>query len=256
MLKSSPLNMYDRGFMQRSGNMAIGKMNKSVTSAAVNQENQQTTTKRRVARRATNVVWHKLLVDKATRSQIKEQHPCLLWFTGLSGAGKSTIANVVEKKLNAQGKHTYLLDGDNVRYGLNKDLGFTDTERIENIRRVGEVAKLFVDAGIITIASFISPFRSDRRLVRELFEPDEFIEVYISAPLDVCEKRDPKGLYKRARAGKIPHFTGIDSDYEAPKREHIILDTTVLSAEQSADQLVDYMIENGFIDRLESSAEG
>lgn len=243
-------------FNQRSGNMAIRNMNNSTTSKAGDLENHQTTPKRRVARRATNVVWHELLVDKATRSQIKEQHPCLLWFTGLSGAGKSTIANVVEKKLNAQGKHTYLLDGDNVRYGLNKDLGFTDTERVENIRRVGEVAKLFVDAGIITIASFISPFRSDRRLVRELFEPDEFIEVFISAPLDVCENRDPKGLYKRARAGEIPHFTGIDSDYEAPKREHIILDTTVLSAEQSADQLVDYMIENGFIAHPESGADG
>ena len=204
--------------------------------------------KRQVERRATNVVWHELLVDKATRSQIKEQHPCLLWFTGLSGAGKSTIANIVEKKLNAKGKHTYLLDGDNVRYGLNKDLGFTDEERIENIRRVGEVAKLFVDAGIITIASFISPFRSDRRLVRNLFEEDEFIEVFVSAPLELCEQRDPKGLYKKARAGEIPHFTGIDSPYETPEREHIILNTAALTAEQCADQLVEYMVGNGFID--------
>ena len=204
--------------------------------------------KRQVTRRATNVVWHELLVDKATRSQIKEQHPCLLWFTGLSGAGKSTIANIVEKKLNAKGKHTYLLDGDNVRYGLNKDLGFTDEERIENIRRVGEVAKLFVDAGIITIASFISPFRSDRRMVRNLFEEDEFIEVFVSAPLELCEKRDPKGLYKKARAGEIPHFTGIDSPYETPEREHIILSTDASTAEQCADQLVEYMIDNGFID--------
>lgn len=204
--------------------------------------------KRQVARRATNVVWHDLLLDKATRSQIKEQNPCLLWFTGLSGAGKSTIANIVEKKLNARHKHTYLLDGDNVRHGLNRDLGFTDEDRIENIRRVGEVAKLFVDAGIITIASFISPFRSDRRLVRELVDPDEFIEVFVSAPLELCEKRDPKGLYKRARAGEISHFTGIDSPYETPEREHIILDTSELTAEQSADQLIGYMIENGFID--------
>ena len=203
--------------------------------------------KRQVARRATNVVWHELLVDKATRSQIKEQHPCLLWFTGLSGAGKSTIANIAEKKLNAKGKHTYLLDGDNVRYGLNKDLGFTDDERIENIRRVGEVAKLFVDAGIITIASFISPFRSDRRLVRNLFDEDEFIEVFVSAPLELCEQRDPKGLYKKARAGEIPHFTGIDSPYETPEREHIILNTASLTAEQCADQLVEYMMDNGFI---------
>jgi adenylyl-sulfate kinase len=236
--------------------MVIRKMKKSTASEAVNLENNETASKRRVVRRATNVVWHELMVDKATRSQIKEQHPCLLWFTGLSGAGKSTIANIAEKKLNAQGKHTYLLDGDNVRYGLNKDLGFTDAERVENIRRVGEVAKLFVDAGIITIASFISPFRSDRRLVRELFEPDEFIEVFVSAPLEVCEKRDPKGLYKRARAGEIPHFTGIDSDYQTPKREHIVLDTTLLSAEQSADKLVEYMAENGYIDPPADSVDG
>lgn len=205
--------------------------------------------KRQVVRRATNVVWQDLLLDKATRSQIKEQHPCLLWFTGLSGAGKSTIANIAEKKLNARHKHTYLLDGDNVRHGLNRDLGFTDEDRIENIRRVGEVARLFVDAGIITIASFISPFRSDRRMVRELFDSDEFIEVFVSAPLTLCERRDPKGLYKRARAGEIPHFTGIDSPYETPEREHIILDTSELTAEQSADELIDYMAENGFIDK-------
>jgi adenylyl-sulfate kinase len=211
--------------------------------------------KKQVARRATNVVWHELLVDKSTRSQIKEQNPCLLWLTGLSGSGKSTIANIVEQKLNAQGKHTYLLDGDNVRHGLNKDLGFTDNERVENIRRVGEVAKLFVDAGIITVASFISPFRSDRRLVRNLFDADEFIEVFVSAPLEVCENRDPKGLYKRARAGEIPHFTGIDSDYEDPEREHIVLDTTELSPEQSADKLIEYMVEHGYIEILHDTAQ-
>jgi bifunctional enzyme CysN/CysC len=228
-------------------------MNKSAAMLKQNSEKPDTERTRRVVRRATNVVWHDLQVDKSTRSQIKEQNPCLLWFTGLSGAGKSTIADMVEKKLNAQGKHTYLLDGDNVRHGLNRDLGFTDAERVENIRRVGEVAKLFVDAGIITIASFISPFRSDRRLVRELFDPDEFIEVYISAPLEVCEARDPKGLYKRARAGEIPHFTGIDSDYETPEREHIVLDTTVLSPVQSADSLIDFMVEHGFIGPLDDS---
>ena len=188
------------------------------------------------------------MISADERADMLKQKPKVLWFTGLSGAGKSTIANVVEKKLNAKGKHTYLLDGDNVRYGLNKDLGFTDEERIENIRRVGEVAKLFVDAGIITIASFISPFRSDRRMVRSLFEEDEFIEVFVSAPLELCEQRDPKGLYKKARAGEIPHFTGIDSPYETPEREHIILNTTVLTAEQCADQLVEYMVDNGFID--------
>ena len=204
--------------------------------------------RRRTPRRATNVVWHDLRLDKATRAELKEQHPCLLWFTGLSGAGKSTIADIVEQKLNSAGKHTYLLDGDNIRHGLSRDLGFTDAERVENIRRVGEVAKLFVDAGIITITSFISPFRSDRRLVRELFDPDEFIEVYVSAPLAVCEKRDPKGLYRRARAGEISHFTGIDSAYEEPEREHIILDTEHNSAEDCADQLINYMVDNGYIE--------
>lgn len=208
--------------------------------------------RRRAARRATNVVWHDLRLDKSTRAELKQQHPCLLWFTGLSGAGKSTIADIVEQKLNTEGKHTYLLDGDNIRHGLSRDLGFTDEERVENIRRVGEVAKLFVDAGIIIITSFISPFRSDRRLVRELFDPDEFIEVYVSAPLEVCEKRDPKGLYRRARAGEIPHFTGIDSAYEEPEREHIILDTANNSAESCADQLINYMVENGYIGPADS----
>lgn len=227
----------------------------SVSILKMDPENTAEEDKKQVVPRATNVVWHELLVDKSTRSQIKEQNPCLLWFTGLSGSGKSTIANVVEQKLNARGKHTYLLDGDNVRHGLNKDLGFSDAERVENIRRVGEVAKLFVDAGIITVASFISPFRSDRRLVRELFDSDEFIEVFIAAPLEVCEERDPKGLYKRARAGEIPHFTGIDSDYEPPEREHIVLDTTVLSPEQSADQLIDFMVEHGYIDLRANTAQ-
>lgn len=230
-------------------------MAESASILKMNPEKTVEESKKQVAPRATNVVWHELLVDKSTRSQIKEQNPCLLWFTGLSGSGKSTIANVVEQKLNARGKHTYLLDGDNVRHGLNKDLGFSNAERVENIRRVGEVAKLFVDAGIITIASFISPFRSDRRLVRDLFDTDEFIEVFIAAPLEVCEKRDPKGLYKRARAGEIPNFTGIDSDYEPPEREHIVLDTTSLNPEQSADKLIGYMVEHGYIDLRSEAAQ-
>jgi len=171
----------------------------------------------------------------------RRKKPCLLWFTGLSGAGKSTIANILEKKLVAQGAHTYLLDGDNVRHGLNKDLGFTDADRVENIRRVGEVAKLMVDAGLIVMASFISPFRDERRMVRDLLEPGEFIEVYIDTPLDIAEDRDVKGLYKKARAGAIKNFTGIDSPYEPPEHAELVVDTTSLSAEAAADQILDYL---------------
>lgn len=203
---------------------------------------------RHAPNRATNVVWHDLYLDKKTRAQLKNQHPCLLWFTGLSGAGKSTIANIVEQKLNATGKHTYLLDGDNVRHGLNRDLGFSSEERIENIRRVGEVGKLFVDAGLITLASFISPFRSDRMIVRELFEPNEFLEVFVSAPLSLCEERDPKGLYKKARQGQIPNFTGVDSPYEPPEQPEVILDTADGTPEECADALIRYIIEHGYID--------
>jgi len=203
---------------------------------------------RHTPNKATNVVWHDLYLDKKTRARLKNQHPCLLWFTGLSGAGKSTIANIVEKKLNADGKHTYLLDGDNVRHGLNRDLGFSSEDRIENIRRVGEVGKLFVDAGIIALASFISPFRSDRMIVRELFAPNEFLEVFISAPLDVCEERDPKGLYKKARRGQIPNFTGVDSPYEPPENAELVVDTTESSPEQCADTVISYIIQHGYID--------
>lgn len=198
--------------------------------------------------RATNVVWHELFLDKKTRARLKNQHPCLLWFTGLSGAGKSTIANIVEQKLNVDGKHTYLLDGDNIRHGLNRDLGFSSDERIENIRRVGEVGKLLVDAGLIALASFISPFRSDRMIVRELFEPNEFLEVFVSAPLSVCEDRDPKGLYKKARMGQIPNFTGVDSPYEAPEQAEVVLDTAHSTPEQCADVLIEYIASHGYID--------
>lgn len=214
-------------------------------SQALHDDRDQT---RQTTNRATNIVWHDLYLDKKTRARLKKQHPCLLWFTGLSGAGKSTIANIVEKKLNVEGKHTYLLDGDNVRHGLNRDLGFSDEDRIENIRRVGEVGKLFVDAGVITLASFISPFRSDRMIVRELFEPNEFLEVFVSAPLDVCEGRDPKGLYKKARKGQIPNFTGVDSPYEAPEKPELILDTTGSTPEESADELIAYIVKHGYID--------
>jgi adenylyl-sulfate kinase len=203
---------------------------------------------RQAPNRATNVVWHDLYLDKKTRAKLKNQHPCLLWFTGLSGAGKSTIANIVEQKLNARGKHTYLLDGDNVRHGLNRDLGFSNDERIENIRRVGEVGKLFVDAGLITLASFISPFKSDRMIVRELFEPNEFLEVFVSAPLSICEERDPKGLYKKARKGQIPNFTGVDSPYEAPEQAEVVLNTADSTAEECADLLIEYIVKHGYID--------
>lgn len=205
---------------------------------------------RQAPSRATNVVWHDLYLDKKTRAELKNQHPCLLWFTGLSGAGKSTIANIMEKKLNADGKHTYLLDGDNIRHGLNRDLGFSNEDRIENIRRVGEVGKLFVDAGVIALASFISPFRGDRTIARALFEPNEFLEVFVSAPLKVCEQRDPKGLYKKARKGQIPNFTGVDSPYEPPESAEVVLDTENSTAEQCADLLIGYIVKHGYIKEL------
>ncbi len=168
-------------------------------------------------RRAENIHWQHVDVDKAARARSKAQVPRCVWLTGLSGAGKSTISNLVEKRLHALGHHCYLLDGDNVRHGLNKDLGFTAEDRVENIRRVAEVAKLMVDAGLIVLVSFISPFRAERRMARELFEVGEFVEVYIDTPLAVAEQRDVKGLYAKARAGKIPNFTGIDSPYEVPE---------------------------------------
>ncbi|QDX82662.1 adenylyl-sulfate kinase [Denitratisoma sp. DHT3] len=189
-------------------------------------------------RRSQNIHMQHVDVDKEARSVAKGQKAAVLWLTGLSGAGKSTIANLVEKKLHASGRHTYLLDGDNVRHGLNKDLGFTDADRVENIRRVAEVAKLMVDAGLITLVSFISPFRSERRMARNLVTDGEFIEIYIDTPLSIAEERDPKGLYKKARRGELKNFTGIDSPYEAPESPEIRIDTTALSPEQSADRII------------------
>lgn len=189
-------------------------------------------------RRATNVHWQKLDINKTARAMQKNQNPCVLWFTGLSGSGKSTIANVVEKRLHALGHHTYLLDGDNVRHGLNKDLGFTSEDRVENIRRVSETAKLFADAGLIVITSFISPFRSERRMGRELLEDGEFIEVFMDIPLEECEKRDAKGLYKKARRGEIKNFTGIDSPYEEPEKCEIRLTGVGRSAEDMAEEVI------------------
>jgi len=194
-----------------------------------------------------NIVWHDHHVSKAERSALKAQRPCILWFTGLSGSGKSTIANTVETKLLARQKHTYLLDGDNIRHGLNRGLGFSDEDRIENIRRIGEVAKLFVDAGTIVLTAFISPFQSDRDRVRTLVGADEFIEIFVDTPLDVCESRDPKGLYKKARAGEIPHFTGIDSPYEAPQNPQLHLRNDGISVGEAAQQVIDYLETKGYL---------
>ncbi len=198
-------------------------------------------------RRASNIHAHAMDVDKARRSSLKGQKSAILWFTGLSGAGKSTIANLVERKLAEAGRHTYSLDGDNVRHGLNRDLGFTDVDRVENIRRIGEVAKLFVDAGLIVTCSFISPFRSERQMVRELVEDGEFIEVFVDAPLEVCIERDPKGLYKKAQAGEIKNFTGFDSPYEAPETAELHLRTADLAAEDAAEQVIEQLISRGLI---------
>jgi bifunctional enzyme CysN/CysC len=198
-------------------------------------------------RRADNIHWQSVDIHKDARSEQKGQKASVLWFTGLSGSGKSTIANLVEKKLHAMNKHTYLLDGDNVRHGLNKDLGFTDADRVENIRRVGETSRLMVDAGLITLVSFISPFRSERQMARGLLEEGEFLEVFVDTPLEICEQRDIKGLYKKARAGEIKNFTGIDSAYERPENAEIVIDGGKSSPEQAADLIIQSLEERGLI---------
>jgi bifunctional enzyme CysN/CysC len=192
-------------------------------------------------RRATNVHWQPFKIDKAARASLKAQKPCVLWFTGLSGAGKSTIADLVEQTLHRLGRHTIVLDGDNVRHGLNRDLGFTDEDRVENIRRVAEVAKLMVDAGLIVLVSFISPFRSERRMVRDLVGADEFIEIYVDTAIEICEARDPKGLYKLARAGKLPNMTGLGSPYEPPETPEICLDGGGQKPADLAQQILDML---------------
>jgi bifunctional enzyme CysN/CysC len=193
------------------------------------------------------VRWQSLDIDKSARAALMGHKPCVIWFTGLSGAGKSTIANLVEKRLHALGRHTYLLDGDNVRHGLNKDLGFTDADRVENIRRVAEVARLMVDAGLVVLVSFISPFRSERRMARTLFGEGEFVEVFVDTPLHVAESRDPKGLYGKARRGDLKNFTGVDSPYEVPEHADLRLDTTRLSAEDSALAVLTHLERAGIV---------
>jgi bifunctional enzyme CysN/CysC len=198
-------------------------------------------------RRATNVHWQALDVSKASRADLKGQKPVILWFTGLSGSGKSTIANLVERALFAEGKHTYMLDGDNVRHGLNRDLGFTDADRVENIRRVAEAAKLFVEAGTIVLVSFISPFRSERRMARELVEQGEFVEIFVDTPIEICMQRDPKGLYQKAKAGAIKNFTGIDSPYEAPEQPELTIKTEAAEPAAHAAAIVAYLKEAGYL---------
>jgi bifunctional enzyme CysN/CysC len=193
-------------------------------------------------RRSQNVHWQVIDVTREKRMALKHQKPAVLWFTGLSGAGKSTIANLVDKTLYRMNRHTFLLDGDNVRHGLNRDLGFTEADRIENIRRVGEVARLMTDAGLIVITAFISPFRAERQMVREMMAPGEFIEIFVDTPLKEAEARDVKGLYRKARAGQLRNFTGIDSPYEAPSAPEIRIDTTGTSPERAAELVIDYLL--------------
>jgi adenylyl-sulfate kinase len=194
-----------------------------------------------------NIVWQQQHITRADRAAAKRQQPCLLWFTGLSGAGKSTIANALDRALFERGYHTYLLDGDNSRHGLSRDLGFSPEHRVENIRRIGEVSKLFTDAGLIVLSAFISPYASDRALVRNLFPDGEFIEVFMDTPLATCEARDPKGLYKKARAGSIKQFTGIDSPYERPVAAELVLDTSQLDVAACVQRLLDYMVQHKLI---------
>jgi bifunctional enzyme CysN/CysC len=198
-------------------------------------------------RRAENIHWQALDVNKHARAAQKGQRACVLWFTGLSGSGKSTVANIVEKRLHALGRHTYILDGDNVRHGLNKDLGFTDADRVENIRRVAEISKLMVDAGLIVLVSFISPFRSERQLARELVQRGEFLEVFVDTPIEEAEKRDPKGLYKKARKGELKNFTGIDSPYEPPEQPEIHLRTALYSPEAAAEEILKNLRDSGML---------
>ena len=195
--------------------------------------------------KSTNITWHQSEIDQAAREELLKQKGCVIWFTGLSGSGKSTVANQVAAHLHQSGRITYVLDGDNIRHGLNKNLGFSPEDRQENIRRIGEVAKLFADAGLITTTAFISPYRQDRDAVRDIMPPDRFIEVFVDCPLEVCENRDPKGLYKKARAGELKGFTGIDAPYEAPQRPELVVNTNELDVAGCTEQVISYLMEHG-----------
>ena len=196
-----------------------------------------------------NITWQHHNITQQDRGNHKKQHSCIIWLTGLSGSGKSTIANAVEYKLFLQGYHTYLLDGDNVRHGLNKDLAFSVEDRVENIRRIGELSKLMIDAGLLVMTAFISPYQSDRQIVKNLVQNNEFIEVYIKTSLEECERRDPKGLYKKARKGEIKNFTGIDSEYQIPDNPNIIIDTVKFDVEACANQIITYLNNHGILKR-------
>ncbi len=194
-----------------------------------------------------NVVWHNSIISNENRTELLKQKPFVLWFTGLSASGKSTLANIVEQKLFKMNYKTYLLDGDNIRHGLNSDLGFSEESRVENIRRIGEVSKLFLDAGIITLTAFISPFKSDRQLVRKLFNKGQFLEVFIDSSLEVCEERDPKGMYAKARSGEIKNFTGISSPYEPPENPEIHVINNSITLDEASEKIISYLVENNFI---------
>ena len=195
--------------------------------------------------KSTNITWHQSEIDQAAREELLKQKGCVIWFTGLSGSGKSTVANQVAAHLHQSGRITYVLDGDNIRHGLNKNLGFSPEDRQENIRRIGEVAKLFADAGLITTTAFISPYRQDRDAVRDIMSPDRFIEVFVDCPLEVCENRDPKGLYKKARAGELKGFTGIDAPYEAPQNPELVVNTNEIDVAGCTEQVIAYLMEHG-----------
>ena len=234
--RNIPFDSYDENRTTGSFILIDGETNATVGAGLI----------RYALRRASNIHWQELEISKQSRSVLKSQVPCVLWFTGLSGSGKSTIANLVEKKLHANLKHTMLLDGDNVRHGLNRDLGFTDQDRVENIRRITEVSKLMVEAGLVTLVSFISPFSAERDTAREVFAEGEFIEIYVKTSLEEAEKRDVKGLYAKARSGQLKNFTGIDSPYEEPKNPEIIVDTEKASAEECAGKILSYLSETGY----------
>jgi len=200
-----------------------------------------------LAEKSPDVVWQESEIDKERRNKLNRHKSAILWFTGLSGSGKSTIANELEKVLHQLTLRTFILDGDNIRHGLSRDLGFSDDDRKENIRRIGEVAKLFIDSGTITLTTFISPFEEERQMVRQLVNENEFVEIYVKCSLNECEKRDVKGLYKKARSGEIKQFTGIDSPYEEPESAELVVDTTTMTTEESVNTILNYLIENDII---------